>query len=179
MGSIWRLCCLGATIWSSLSTEVLSKNGVLKNFAIFTGKQLSQSLFFKTSLRLQPPTLSKKRLWHIYFSVKNFKNIFCAEHLCVTVSRCWLWTHSSSELEQLTVSIFAFWILTYFFVVLPQVKLDISKILISLISKFVFGWKKSKYRETTRSSRPKVFCKKRVLRNFVKFTGKHLCQRLF
>ena len=30
-----------------------------------------------------------------------------------------------------------------------------------------------------RSSRPKVFCKKGVLRNFAKFTGKHLCQRLF
>ena len=29
-----------------------------------------------------------------------------------------------------------------------------------------------------RSSRPEVFCKKGVLRNFVKFTGKHLCQRL-
>ena len=31
----------------------------------------------------------------------------------------------------------------------------------------------------TRSSRPEVFCKKGVLRNFTKFTGKHLCQRLF
>ena len=30
-----------------------------------------------------------------------------------------------------------------------------------------------------RSSRPEVFCKKRVLRNFTKFTGKHLCQSLF
>ena len=30
-----------------------------------------------------------------------------------------------------------------------------------------------------RSSRPGVFCKKGVLRNFAKFTGKHLCQRLF
>ena len=30
-----------------------------------------------------------------------------------------------------------------------------------------------------RSSRPEVFCKKGVLRNFVKFTGKHLCQSLF
>ena len=28
-------------------------------------------------------------------------------------------------------------------------------------------------------SRPKVFYKKGVLRNFAKFTGKHLCQRLF
>ena len=30
-----------------------------------------------------------------------------------------------------------------------------------------------------RSSRPKVFCEKGVLRNFVKFTGKYLCQSLF
>ena len=30
-----------------------------------------------------------------------------------------------------------------------------------------------------RSSRPDVFCKKRVLKNFAKFTGKHLCQSLF
>ena len=29
------------------------------------------------------------------------------------------------------------------------------------------------------SSRPEVFCKKIVLRNFAKFTGKHLCQGLF
>ena len=30
-----------------------------------------------------------------------------------------------------------------------------------------------------RSSRPDVFCKKGVLSNFTKFTGKHLCHRLF
>ena len=30
-----------------------------------------------------------------------------------------------------------------------------------------------------RSSCPEVFCKKGVLRNFAKFTGKHLCQSLF
>ena len=30
-----------------------------------------------------------------------------------------------------------------------------------------------------RSSRPEVFCKKGSLRNFAKFTGKHLCQSLF
>ena len=29
-----------------------------------------------------------------------------------------------------------------------------------------------------RSSRPEVFCKKGVLINFIKFTGKHLCQSL-
>ena len=31
----------------------------------------------------------------------------------------------------------------------------------------------------SRRSRPDVFCKKGVLRNFAKFIGKHLCQRLF
>ena len=30
-----------------------------------------------------------------------------------------------------------------------------------------------------RSSRPDAFCQKGVLRNFAKFTGKHLCQSLF
>ena len=29
------------------------------------------------------------------------------------------------------------------------------------------------------NSRPEVFCKKRVFRNFAKFSGKHLCQTLF
>ena len=29
-----------------------------------------------------------------------------------------------------------------------------------------------------RSSRPEVFCRKGVLRNFAKFTGKQLCQNL-
>ena len=30
-----------------------------------------------------------------------------------------------------------------------------------------------------RSSRPELLSKKRVLKNFAKFTGKHLCQSLF
>ena len=35
------------------------------------------------------------------------------------------------------------------------------------------------YYRICRSSRLKVFCKKGVLRNFAKFTGKHVCQSLF
>ena len=35
------------------------------------------------------------------------------------------------------------------------------------------------FRLIFRSSRPEVFCKKGFLRNFTKFTGKHLCQSLF
>ena len=30
-----------------------------------------------------------------------------------------------------------------------------------------------------RSNHPEVFCKNVVFRNFAKFAGKHLCQRLF
>ena len=33
--------------------------------------------------------------------------------------------------------------------------------------------------KSCRSSCPEVFCEKGVLRNFTKFTGKHLCQSLF
>ena len=38
-----------------------------------------------------------------------------------------------------------------------------------------FDWMKM----SERNSRPEVFCKKDVLRNFAKFTGKHLCQNHF
>ena len=37
----------------------------------------------------------------------------------------------------------------------------------------------NKERRAFGSSRLEVFCKKGVLRNFAKFTGKHLCQSLF
>ena len=44
-----------------------------------------------------------------------------------------------------------------------------------------FFWLQSLYFQlcTCSSSRPEVLCKKSVLRNFTKFSGKHLCQRLF
>ena len=42
-------------------------------------------------------------------------------------------------------------------------------------SKFLSVRNSSKYR----SSCPEVLCEKGVLRNFAKFTGKHLCQSLF
>ena len=34
-------------------------------------------------------------------------------------------------------------------------------------------------KENNRSCQPEVFCKKGLLENFAKFTGKHLCQNLF
>ena len=38
---------------------------------------------------------------------------------------------------------------------------------------------KQSFSFSNRSTRPKVFCKKGVLKNFAKFTGKHMCQSLF
>ena len=38
-------------------------------------------------------------------------------------------------------------------------------------------WHRSFIFTVSGSSRPEVFCKKGVFRNFTKFTGKHLCQR--
>ena len=54
--------------------EVLCKNGVLRNFAKFTGKYLWQSFFFNKVPCLRPATLLKKRLWHRCFPV-NFCEI--------------------------------------------------------------------------------------------------------
>ena len=42
--------------------EVFCKNGVLRNFAKFTGKHLYQSLFFNKVAGQRPATLLKKRL---------------------------------------------------------------------------------------------------------------------
>ena len=45
-----------------------------------------------------------------------------------------------------------------------------------------FYWKNSNllaYVFSSTSSRPEVFCEKAVLRNLLKFTGKHLCQGFF
>ena len=47
------------------------KKSVLKNFAKFTGTDLSQSLFFNKVAGLRPTTLFKERLWHRCFPV-NF-----------------------------------------------------------------------------------------------------------
>ena len=51
-------------------------------------------------------------------------------------------------------------------------KIKLSYAIISL-------WKLAKNKKFSRSSRLQVVCKKGVLENFAKFTGKNLCQSLF
>ena len=53
---------------------------------------------------------------------------------------------------------------------------DAYGLLITIHSRHLRSYLK---RITVRSSRPEVFCKKRVLGNFAKFAGKHLYRRLF
>ena len=54
-----------------------------------------------------------------------------------------------------------------------------SIILILKVMMKVKESKSQKVEQKIEKQPPEVFCKKDVLRNFVKFTGKHLCQSLF
>ena len=70
-------------VFRSSRPEVFCKNGVLRNFAKFTGKHLCQSLFFNKVAGLRPTTLLKKRLWHRCFPVnftKFLRTPFHTEH---------------------------------------------------------------------------------------------------
>ena len=69
--------------------EVICKNGVLKNFANFTGKHFSWSVvLIKLQAFRQAFKFIKKRLQHRCFPVKfeEFKNTYFKEHLRTTAS---------------------------------------------------------------------------------------------
>ena len=75
----------------SSRSEVFCKNGVLKNFAKFTGKHLCQGLFFNKVAGLRTATLLKKRLWHRCFPVnfvKFLRTPFIIEHLWWLLLTC-------------------------------------------------------------------------------------------
>ena len=60
------------------------REGVLRNFAKFTGKTCAKVSFFNKVASLRPATLSKKRLWHRCFPVNLAKFLrapFVTEHL--------------------------------------------------------------------------------------------------
>ena len=69
------------------------KKGVLRNFAMFLGKHLCQSLFFNKVAGLRPATLLKKRLWHRHFPV-NFAKflrtpLVAGSEDCVSTRKYW------------------------------------------------------------------------------------------
>ena len=92
---------LGPKIWNR--PELLNKKGVLKNFAKFTGKYLSRSLFFNKVAGLRPGTrLLKKRFWHRCFLV-NFANFLTTPFL----TEQWLLPVIFLPILQLETSIFS------------------------------------------------------------------------
>ena len=62
------------------------KKGALANFTKFTGKHLSQSLFFNKVAGLRAATLLKKKLRHRYVTV-NFANFLRTPYLQNTFGR--------------------------------------------------------------------------------------------
>ena len=63
---------------------MLCRKNVLRRFVKFTGKHLSQRLFFNKAAGLRPATLLKKRLWQRCFPVnfkKSLRTPFCTKHL--------------------------------------------------------------------------------------------------
>ena len=66
--------------------ELHYENGVLSNYAKFTGKRLYQSLFLNKVADLRPTVLSKKRLWCRCFPV-NFAKFLRAPFLQNTPGR--------------------------------------------------------------------------------------------
>ena len=82
----WRkkLFHTSSFIYRSSRPEVFCKNGVLRNFAKFTGKYLCQNLSFNKVAGLRPVTLLKKRPWHWCFPMNFTKFLgtpFYIEHL--------------------------------------------------------------------------------------------------
>ena len=55
----------------------------------------------------------------------------------------------------------------------------INKLTMGPLKKYVTCMCHFSSHSPVRSSRPDVFCKKGILSNFAKFTGKHLCHSLF
>ena len=69
------------------------RKGVLRNFAIFTGKHLYQSLFFNKVAGLRSATLLKTRLWRRCFSVTF------AKFLSLQSTSGWLLLNSGNHLS--------------------------------------------------------------------------------
>ena len=93
----WHLQFNWFSIWSncfrfrSSRLEVFCKKSVLKNFAKFSGKHLSQILFFNEVAGLKPTILLKKRFWHGTFPVNFAKFLKTTEILLGFF--CWKTVH--------------------------------------------------------------------------------------
>ena len=159
--------------------------GALRNFTKFTGKHLCQSLFFKACNFIKKETLTQVFSCEFWEISKNtflhrtvtfgdcFWNTFSIEHLRVTVFMLQLNHHQSYHFRVFPINADCLYLLhspfmAYFF----EDILKLKKSYLILKTRWIHFW-------SARSSRPEVFRKKGVLKNFAKFTGKHLYHSFF
>ena len=145
-------------IFRSSRPEVFSIKGVLRNFAKFTGKHLCQSLFFK-----------KETLAQVFSCefCEIYKNTFPYRMPLVAASVYWIkgiW--EITKYFEIACHDYYYFFKWPLFVYLCRVNIliDFSYFLSSILS---------------RSSHRRRSIEKDVLKNFEKFTGKHLFQSLF
>ena len=69
--------CLGRWWTKAAAGGVLLRKDIFKNLSKFTGKHLSQGLFFNKVAGLRTATLLKKTPWPRCFPVKLEKEVFC------------------------------------------------------------------------------------------------------
>ena len=143
------VCCF----YRSSHRRCSVRKGVLRDFTKFTGKQVCQSLFFNQVAGLRPAALLKKRFWHRYFPV-YFSKFLRTLFLQNNSGRLLLFLFFSKK-----------WRISLFSVNNQTPKA--SNILVRDLT-----------HSRIRSSHRRRSVKKGVLRNFAKFTGKHLCQRV-
>ena len=156
------------------------RKGILRNLAQFTGKHLCQSVF-----------LNKVAGWDsgtgvFLWILRNFsENLFYRTPLgdcfwkfpkCGGALGTYFWNkhgncYQDSENRKITFGAGS-WPL-----------MAISRICFFLTAilplPHILNFPSEYILSQDRSSRPEVFCKKGVLKNFAKFTGKRLCQSLF
>ena len=156
------------------------RKGILRNLAQFTGKHLCQSVF-----------LNKVAGWDsgtgvFLWILRNFsENLFYRTPLgdcfwkfpkCGGALGTYFWNkhgncYQDSENRKITFGAGS-WLL-----------MAISRICFFLTAilplPHILNFPSEYILSQDRSSRPEVFCKKGVLKNFAKFTGKRLCQSLF
>ena len=130
------------------------KKDVLKNFTIFERKHLCWSLFLTKLLAFRAASLLE---WEIRCFLVDIPKVLRTPILKNTNQR--LLPKFASNIS----CIYCHWLLNSLTTFLPLPRFSIFCVLCL------------KYQKQP----PELFCKKRFLRHFAKFTRKHLCQSLF
>ena len=154
---------------------VICKKGVFTNFTKFTGKHLCWSLVFNEVADLQHLILSKKRLWH-RCCLANFAKLLLTPFLQNFFARMLMHDHAfcycpKRDLLHFQKRCHIHFPAEYFLGLICRLVTKVNSIFQILISHH-----RSKIRNDRSSHR---MCSISVLRNFAKFTGKHLCRNLF